>query len=761
MHNLNKDHRAFWEADHRVFGLHPVRRDGTCGCNHKDCKAAGKHPLTANWTYTPEWSEDQLEVQEELGNFATGYGVLVYKMLIADVDARNGGVESYEHLVKDHPEVMGAGLIVETGSGGGSKHLYFKCDEGLALVTHLPQYPGIDFKSSGFVVGPGSLHASGNRYNTLYGSPADIEQAPASLIEALRKPERHRADLGGSTVDVSHEDIADMLSYINPDIDHETWVRCGMATHHATGGTGFDVWDSWSAKGSKYPGSDNLAKRWHSFGKSANPVTLGTLVYYAQQAGWEQPVTFKTNESLEEFVVPESGDVIDISDIDIKRPPGFVGELTEWMHDQCLYERRTIACGAALWTVGALIGLKYQEQSRDTKSNLINFCVAASATGKESILQASTYVLSLVGLQRAAYGTIKSEQEIVRNLVDHQASYYLIDEVGFLLSKINNAKTKGTAAYLEGILGIVMSIYSKANGILPISGDVRKEIRKQLLAEMNQIDKQLDEGPNPALSARRSSIELGLEHIQSGIKAPFLSILGFTTNTNFDGSVNFENATNGFIGRSMLFIEQDSVPPEKPNFKKRPMPEAMKNTIIQIATGGSFDLIEGRIENYGEKVSIPTTDEALGLLNKVNHAFHELALYHAENTGLEALCLRAKELVAKISFIIATPSGLRTVEHVRWAYALVKNDVDTKANLVIGNDRAKDSPEKALFSRIDNLLKNGNGKTFGVMLNRLRGVKKDELERALEKLVTKGAIILEEGVHYFNKKPFKNYKKAS
>ncbi len=300
MSKLKTSYRAFWEAGHRVFGLHPVRRDGSCGCGHKDCKAGGKHPLTANWTYTPEWSEDQLEVQEELGNFATGYGVLVHKLLVIDVDARNGGIESYARLVEDFSDIMAAGLIVETGSGGGSKHLYFSIPEGLALITHLPQYQGIDFKSSGFVVGPESLHASGNRYKVLHGGPEDIEPASTALLDALRKPERHRADIGGSTVDVSHADLEDMLSYINPDVEHEIWVRCGMAIHHATGGTGFPVWDGWSGKGTKYPGADNLFKRWHSFGKSANPVTLGTLIYYAQQAGWEQPVTFEPNEELRE-----------------------------------------------------------------------------------------------------------------------------------------------------------------------------------------------------------------------------------------------------------------------------------------------------------------------------------------------------------------------------------------------------------------------------------------------------------------------------
>ena len=752
-------HRAFWEAGYRVFGLHPVRRDGSCGCGHKDCKAAGKHPLTANWTYTPEWSDDQLDTMEEMGNFATGYGVLVYKLLVIDVDARNGGVESYERLVEDIPQVAAAGLIVETGSGGGSKHLYFKCDEGLALLTHLPQYPGIDFKSSGFVVGTGSLHVTGNRYATLFGSASDIDLAPATLLQALQKPERHRADLGGSTIDVSHEELAEMLTYINPDIEHETWVRCGMAIHHATGGTGYNVWDFWSSKGQKYPGRDALMKRWHSFGKSVNPVTLGTLVYYAQQAGWEQPVTFKPNEALEEFIVNLT-DEIDITGIDLKRPPGFVGDLARWIEDQVRYERETISMGTAIVTVGNLIGLKYRDPLAQTTSNLIGFCVAASATGKDSILEASIQILTLVGLQRAAYGAIKSEQEIVRNLVEHQPTFYLLDEVGFLLAKINNAKTKGTAAYLEGILGIVMSIYSKANGMLLVSGDVRKEIRKQLLAEISQIDRQLEEEANSALSARRDSVELALDQIQTGIKNPFLSILGFTTNVNFDSAVNFENATNGFIGRSMLFIEQNSTPKEKEDFEKRPIDEAMKNTIIQLATGGSFDLMQGRIENYGERIAIPTTDDAKVMLKKANKCFQNLAEDHAEKTGLEALYLRAKELVGKISFILATPSGLRTVEHVRWAYALVKADVDTKANIVIGNDRAKDSPERALFSKIENLLKDEEGETLGVLVNRLRPSKKDEIERALEKLVEKGAIVVVETVHPRRKDKIKRYRKA-
>jgi len=92
--------------------------------------------------------------------------VLVDGLLVVDVDARNGGVDSWARLVEDVPEIAGAGLIVATGSGGGSKHLYFSLPEPVPLVQTLKKYPGIDFKSSGFVVGPGSMHKSGTPYTT-------------------------------------------------------------------------------------------------------------------------------------------------------------------------------------------------------------------------------------------------------------------------------------------------------------------------------------------------------------------------------------------------------------------------------------------------------------------------------------------------------------------------------------------------------------------------------------------------------------------
>jgi len=46
------------------------------------------------------------------------------------------------------------------------------------------------------------------------------------------------------------------------------------------------------------------------------------------------------------------------------------------------------------------------------------------------------------------------------------------------------------------------------------------------------------------------------------------------------------------------------------------------------------------------------------------------------------------------------------------------------------------------------------------LVNRLRPSKKDEIERALEKLVEKGAIVVVETVHPRRKDKIKRYRKA-
>ena len=127
------------------------------------------------------------------------------------------------------------------------------------------------------------------------------------------------------------------------------------------------------------------------------------------------------------------------------------------------------------------------------------------------------------------------------------------------------------------------------------------------------------------------------------------------------------------------------------------------------------------------------------MLDAVLDWFEDQAIAQKEASGLESLFLGAYELVSKVSLILALDGGVRSAEHVRWAFALIKRDVEEKMRLVIGNDRAKDQPDMALKARICNVISGDDGETISVICNRLRQPAKD-IEAALVELVDAGQV---------------------
>lgn len=717
-------HDEFRDAGFKVFGLlGRVDHDG----KELDERLAYKKPYSQGWQHTPLWSDEQWDLFHEIGAFETGYGVLMDGLLVVDIDARNGGIDSYERLLEKVPELSGSGLIVTTGSGGGSKHLYFK-SPGCALVQHLKEYPGIDFKSSGYVVGPGSLHASGSRYEVAVGSPDEIEDAPSALVALLEKPQHHRNDYKGSTIDLSHDDLRDMLRHVGEYDDYDRFVEVGMCVHHATDGTGFDVWDEWSRQSSKY-NADEMHKKWHSFGKSANPKTIGTLVYFAEQGGWSQSVTFTPDVEFDmSTVLPED------HEIDLLRPPGFAGDLAMWIESQSRRPRERLAVAAALTALGNVAGLRYYDERDNVTSNLFSFCVAGSGTGKEATQQAIAEIHAVTGISAATHGAIKSEQEIMRNIaLRHQAAFYIVDEIGIFLQKIKNAQNRGGAAYLEGIIGILMSAYSKANGRMLITGDLKDDIRAEINKQIASMNRKQDEGIKINQSAL-DDLTSRLHSLDEGLVRPFVSVVGFTTPVTFDGLVDFETATNGFIGRSLLFEERDTAPRTKRGFRKTAMPSNMADRLRAIYSAGEYETGDG-VKEASQRRPVPTDSAASDLLDEVVQWFEDQAIDHKARTGLESLYLRAYELVAKVSFILAIPSGVRTVEHVRWAYALVKRDIEAKMHLVMSNDGPDGKSASALNSAIAHAI-GDEGLTIGVLRNKLRRKwKKEDIDSAVERLL--------------------------
>jgi hypothetical protein len=142
----------------------------------------GKLPLVKEWQRRATTNEEQIHrwwerwPQANIG-FATGGS-----MMVVDVDPRHSGDASLTQLIEAHgplPETL------EVKTGGGGTHIYFDVPEGVEIRNSAGKLgEGLDIRGDGgFVVAPGSIHASGRAYEISKDAPNAM--CPAWIIEKL------------------------------------------------------------------------------------------------------------------------------------------------------------------------------------------------------------------------------------------------------------------------------------------------------------------------------------------------------------------------------------------------------------------------------------------------------------------------------------------------------------------------------------------------------------------------------------------------
>lgn len=421
----------------------------------------------------------------------------------------------------------------------------------------------------------------------------------------------------------------------------------------------------------------------------------------------------------------------------LKRPPGLAGEVTDYINSQCMYPREHLAVIAALTALGNVGGLNHKLDNGRISSNIFSFGIAGSGTGKESILQAFNDIHIAADISGAVHGKIKSEQEVVRNLLRHQACYYNIDELGIFLRQLASSHKSGGAAYLQGVIGMLMSAYSKASGTMLLSGDVKEEAKEKLLREIASLNKKADQGID--CQSDIDSLEKQITGLDRGLHNPFLSVMGFSTPTTFNDSVSFEQITSGFIGRSLIINEPDTNPRAKRDFAPVDMPDSLVDQLIGLRANGS---ISKRIESNGSYNIITTKQDAKEFLMECSDWFWNEAEKHTERTGFEAVVRRGYEMVEKVSFILAFGSTERTLDCVEWANEYVRRDIEYKTLLAYSNAKEKDSPVDSMAAKI--LCSIGDdGVTIGKIVNKYRA-KKSLVMDAIQLLENRGKIYTEE-----------------
>jgi len=170
-----------------VFTAFGVR----CSCNKKDCRNPGKHSHILNFQSAASTNHNTIEgwwKERPDANIGIVTG-RTSRIVVLDVDPRNGGGESLAELIKKYGDIPNT---ITALSGGGGVHYYFSHPGGnIKSKAFGPDYPGLDIEAdNGCIIAPPSLHKTREKYRWVEGlEPQCTEMAPLPgwILDQVRK----------------------------------------------------------------------------------------------------------------------------------------------------------------------------------------------------------------------------------------------------------------------------------------------------------------------------------------------------------------------------------------------------------------------------------------------------------------------------------------------------------------------------------------------------------------------------------------------
>lgn len=150
----------------------------------------------------------------------------------------------------------------------------------------------------------------------------DISTDTESLPGIVSGGKPSRAPMTGSLDDfltffqfpvegIALEQVEEALTFVDADCSRPEWLEIAAALKHqfaaTQDGEAYELFDRWSAKGSKYEGQKDTATVWRSFKEQAvgrKPVTIRSLLKRAVEGGWNSdPVKEATFKTISDWIM--------------------------------------------------------------------------------------------------------------------------------------------------------------------------------------------------------------------------------------------------------------------------------------------------------------------------------------------------------------------------------------------------------------------------------------------------------------------------
>jgi len=240
-----------------------------------------------------DWRQYRGPVDAEVFGIPVPHGLIVL-----DLDYHKGLERSHvERILGCNPgDLRWDEAELQTTMHGG-RHYVFRAPEGLRQGSDIHGIVGFDTR----IAGKGYI-ASGTGYKQIGAGiarlayPDTFPELPISAQRALRPVEHNTPPphlrVAPAPVGASSERAREMLKFIPPSCNRDTWLKVGLAMRSAL--LPFELFDEWSRGDlhggvvpENYSGSEYTMYQYRSF-KPEGKTSISTLRFLATQNGWRE-----------------------------------------------------------------------------------------------------------------------------------------------------------------------------------------------------------------------------------------------------------------------------------------------------------------------------------------------------------------------------------------------------------------------------------------------------------------------------------------
>ncbi|PYE35592.1 hypothetical protein DFP83_101481 [Idiomarina fontislapidosi] len=390
-------------------------------------------------------------------------------------------------------------------------------------------------------------------------------------------------------------------------------------------------------------------------------------------------------------------DAPNAAQVDLLNPPGLAGDICELIRVKARREAPELYPLAALHLM-ALVGRDKRSVYTD-KLNLITLGIAPTAAGKEAPQSTIKQLANDVYCSNLIHGSAGSFKDMIQNLIDGDgASLYTVDEIHSLLSSMKSANAATYETKMEAEI-LVMS----TTELYTFRGIEKRDLIRAYTVQLEKLEAKLDKASEETdehrkLSRALEKLKRKIEYIKNGWPNPFFSIMGHSVPERMDAFANAENIASGFLGRSIVVRCSE---------QRRKLKRGKRNPLesASLMAGITFTLEQVR----GIHGTIDATDEA--------HYFIEQCIdYYEEDERLNhhivgGIYARAPEQLMKVASILGLDGGMITIEHARYAHALVEQSIHNVRYLMLKAyaETADATENQIMLSAKETVLKNCKG----------------------------------------------------